>query len=160
LLYTSGVSNKVSVCERCGAPMDVPPDGRHFACKFCGGQVQVAVSAAQLAAGMKLDLSNASAFLTRLAHALETSVGDRTKIQRQGADVVLIELTLAPDVFLVKREAGRVVAQHKRVVRGIALKTATHPLDRWVKMLTAALAAHANEDARATAALSTLFAGG
>jgi hypothetical protein len=109
---------------------------------------------------MRLDLSNASAFLTRLAHTLETAVAERTKIQRHGADVVVIELDLAPDVFIAKREAHGVLAQHKRMVRGIALKTATHPLDRWVEMVTSALATHANENARATAALSALFARG
>jgi hypothetical protein len=116
------------------------------------------VDAAQIAAGMKLDLSNASAFLSRLAHTLETAVAERTKIQRRGVDVVTIELDLAPDMFIAKREAHGVVTQHKRIVRGIALKTATHPLDRWVEMVTTALAAHVNENERATAALSALFA--
>jgi hypothetical protein len=148
----------VKGCERCGAPLDVPEDGGSYGCKYCGAQVQVAVDAAQIAAGMRLDLSNAGAFLGRLAHTLETAVGDRTKIQRQGTEVVVIELDLAPDLFIAKREAHGVLAQHKRVVRGIALKTATHPLDRWVAMVTSALATHANENARATAALAALFA--
>ena len=145
-------------CGRCGAPIDVPDDGRSYGCKFCGAEVLVAVDAGQIAAGMKLDLSNANAFLTRLAHALETAVADRTKIQRHGAEVIAIELDLAPDVFIAKRESHSVLAQHKRLVRGIALKTATHPLDRWVEMVTSALAAHANENARTTQALSAFFA--
>jgi hypothetical protein len=148
----------VVTCERCGAPLVVPEDGQHYGCKYCGAEVQIAVDATQIALGMKLDLSNATAFLTRLAHTLETAVADRTKIQRQGADVVVIELDLAPDMFVAKREGHAVLAQHKRMVRGIALKTATHPLDRWVEMVTTALAAHANENARTTAALTALFA--
>jgi hypothetical protein len=154
--YPSSVG--VKTCERCGAPLDVPEDGRSYGCRYCGAEVQVAVDPGQLAAGMKLDLSNASAFLTRLAHALETALADRTKIQRHGAEVVVIELDLSPDLFIAKREARGILAQHKRMVRGIALKTATHPLDHWVEMVTSALASHANEDARATTALSTLFA--
>jgi hypothetical protein len=138
--------------------MDAPDNGRSYGCKYCGAETQVAVDAAQIAAGMKLDLSNAAAFLARLAHALETAVADRTKIHRQGVEVVGIELDLPPDVFVAKRESHGVLAQHKRMVRGIALKTATHPLDRWVEMVTAALAAHANENARATQALSAFFA--
>jgi hypothetical protein len=145
-------------CERCGAPLDVPKEGLSYGCKYCGAEVQVAVGAEQIAAGMKLDLSNASAFLSRLAHMLETAVSERTKIQRHGVDVVVIELDLAPDLFIAKREGHSVLAQHKRMVRGIALKTATHPLDRWVEMVTTALAAHVSENARATAALSALFA--
>jgi hypothetical protein len=134
------------------------PEGRTFACKYCGAAMQVAVDAAQIAAGMRLDLSNATAFLHRLAHTLEIAVADRTRIERTGQEVTAIHLDLAPDVFLARREGHAVLAQHKRMVRGIALKTATHPLDRWVEMVTAALAAHANENARATAALSSFFA--
>ncbi len=152
------MGNNVVTCSRCGAPIEAQTEGLNYGCKFCGAEVQVVVDAAQIAAGMKLDLSNATAFLARLAHALETAVADRTKIQRHGAEVVAIELDLAPDVFIAKRESHTVLAQHKRLVRGIALKTATHPLDRWVEMVTTALAAHANENQRTTAALSSFFA--
>ena len=107
------------------------------------------VNGAQIAAGMRLDLSNAAAFLARLAHTLEAAVADRTKIQRHGADVVAHRARPRPrGVFVAKREAHGVLAQHKRMVRGIALKTATHPLDRWVEMVTTALAAHLSENAR------------
>lgn len=138
--------------------MEPGAEGRTFGCKYCGSVMQVAVDAAQIAAGMRLDLTNTSAFLHRLAHMLETAVADHTKIERSGAEVIAIHLDLAPDVFLARRESHGVLAQHKRLVRGIALKTATHPLDRWVEMVTQALAAHANENARATQALSSFFA--
>jgi hypothetical protein len=137
--------------------MDPGPEGRSYGCKYCGSVMQVAVDAAQIAAGMRLDLSNTTAFLHRLAHTLETAVAERTKIDRHGSEVVGIQLDLDPDLFLARRESHGILAQHKRLVRGIALKTATHPLDRWVEMVTAALAAHANENARATAALTSLF---
>jgi hypothetical protein len=137
----------VKTCERCGAPLDVPEDGRSYGCRYCGAEVQVAVEASQIAAGMRLDLSNATAFLARLAQMLETAVGDRTKIQRSGVDVIVLELDLGADVFVAKREGHGVLAQHKRMVRGIALKTATHPL-----------ATHVTDNARATAALAALFA--
>jgi hypothetical protein len=138
--------------------MDPGAEGRTFGCKYCGSVMQVAVDAAQIAAGMRLDMSNTSAFLHRLAQTLETAVAERTKIDRHGVEVIAIQLDLEPDVFIARRESHGVLAQHKRLVRGIALKTATHPLDRWVEMVTAALAAHANENARATAALSSFFA--
>jgi hypothetical protein len=50
-----------------------------------------------------------------------------------------------------------VLTQHKKMVRGIALKTATHPIDAWVDMLMRALAAHANENSRATAAVQAIL---
>ena len=41
-----------------------------------------------------------------------------------------------PDVFLAHRESHGVVTQHKKVVRGIALRTTAVAIDRWVEMLT------------------------
>jgi hypothetical protein len=137
--------------------MQPQPDGRTYACQYCGAHRLIGVDAAQLAQGMDADLRDVGAFLHRLAHALETAVADRTKVQREGANVVAIELNLAPDVFLARREGHEVLAQHKRLVRGIALKTATHPLDSWVEMLCKALAAHANENSRATSAVAAIL---
>ena len=137
--------------------MDPLADGRTYVCKYCQARRLIGVDASQLAQGMDVDLSNVSAFLQRLAHSLETAVADRTKVQRQGIEVVAIELNLAPDVFLARRDGHEVVAQHKRMVRGIALKTASHPLDHWVDLLCKALAAHANENSRATAAVAAIL---
>ena len=148
----------VEECEICGAPTEPGADGRTYACPYCRAQRLVTVDAAQISAGMKLDLANAAAFLDRLAHTLEAAFADRTKIQRHGAAVQVIELDLGAERFVATREAHGVLAQHKKVVRGIALKTVSHPLDRWVELLTAALAAHANENTRASEALSALFA--
>ena len=136
------------------APMQ---DGRTYACNYCGAKRLIAVDATQIAQGISVDLSNVAAFLQRLAHALETAVADRTKVQRHGNEVVALELNLAPDVFVAKREGSDVVTQHRRVVRGIALKTADHPIDTWVDKLCKALAAHANENSRATAAVAAIL---
>jgi hypothetical protein len=133
------------------------PDGRTYDCKYCGAQILVSVEVEQLAAGMKLDLSNATAFLGKLAHMLESAFADRTKVHRQGADVHGIEIDLGADLFVARRDGQGVVAQHKKMVRGIALKTATHPLHQWVTMLHTALAALANENTRASQALASLF---
>ena len=48
------------------------------------------------------------------------------------------------------------VGQYKKLVRGIALKTQHHPLDKWVELLIASLAAYANENARVAQVLSQL----
>jgi hypothetical protein len=133
------------------------PDGRTYACEYCSAQILVAVDGAQIAQGMALDLSNATVFLHELAQALESAVGDRTKVQRRGSEVTVLEVDFAPNVFLAKHDGRSVITQHKKVVRGIALKTVTHPLDRWYEMLTDALAAHASENARASDALHRLL---
>ena len=143
-------------CENCGAMMNPQPDGRTYACAYCGTRVQVAVEGAQIAAGMRLDLANMEAFLSQLANTLYAGYSERTKIQAEGSVVHVIEVDLDADVFVARREGHRVVVQHKRVVRGIALRTQTLELEAWVEMLTAALANEANTSARAAWVLAQL----
>ena len=143
-------------CSNCGAMMVPQWDGRVYACPYCRTQVQVAISGAQIAAGMALDLANVDAFLNRLAQTLWRGFSEHARIDAQGTYVMGIEVNLEPDVFMVRREGQHALAQHKKVVRGIALKTATLPLDRWLEMLMDALARHANENARAAWVLGQL----
>ena len=143
-------------CNVCGAPMTPQSDGRTYVCRYCNAQVQVAIEGHQIAAGMRLDLANADAFLAQLAAMLAAGFGAQTRVDAEGGRVVGLEVNLDPDVFLAHRESHGVVAKHRRVVRGIALRTATVPLERWVEQLTAALAKHANDNARAAQVLAEL----
>lgn len=152
------MGSEIVGCERCGAAMEPQPDGRTYVCAYCHTQRLVAVDGEQLARGMAVDLSNVEGFLTHLAHSM-SKMGERAKIHHNGQRVVHVEIDLGADVFLAKRDGPGVTAQHKKIVRGIALKTTTHPLDRWYDMLTKALATHANENARASQALSHLKGG-
>ncbi len=136
--------------------MTPEPDGRTYACPYCRTKAQVAIGADQIAAGMALDLQDMEKFLAHLANTMSQGFAEKTKIQAHGPMVISIEIDLEPEVFLAKRDGQRVLAQHKRVVRGIALKTSTLPLDRWVEQLTVALARHANENARAAWVLAQL----
>ena len=136
-------------CDNCGALMTPQADGRTYACGYCSAKIQVAIDAKQIAAGMRLDLANVDAFLLELATAMSSGFAERTRVQSDAGRVVLLEVNLDPDMFVARREPHGVVVQHKKMVRGIALKTKTHPLDRWVEMLTTALAAHANTSAHA-----------
>jgi hypothetical protein len=143
-------------CTNCGAMMTPTWDGRVYSCPFCRTKLQVAISADQIAAGMALDLANVDAFLGKLASTLWQGFQENTRIQAQGTWVQSIEVNLDPDVFLVHREGQRAVAQHKKMVRGVALRTKTLTLDVWVGMLTEALANHANTNARAAWVLQQL----
>jgi len=131
-------------------------DGRTFACLHCSAKAQVAIDSEQIAAGMRLDLANMEAFLVQLANALHHGFPDRTKIHRTGSVIATIELELEKDLFLAKRDAHGVVAVHKKMVRGVALKIVTHPLDKWVELLTRTIAAHVNSNARVAQALARL----
>jgi len=136
-------------CARCGAMMTPQPDGRTYACAYCQTRVQVAIDGQQIAAGMHLDLANAAAFLNQLAGTLSQGFAEQSKIVANGPEVVSIEVSLEPHLFVAKRQGTGVVAQHKRISRGIALKTKTLPLDEWLSLLTESLAKHANTNARA-----------
>jgi hypothetical protein len=131
-------------------------DGRTLGCDYCGAKVQVAIDGNQVAAGFHLDLSDAGAFLAQLAQDLHPHFAERSKLEMEGPRVRLFELNLDPDVFLARHEPQGIVAQHRKLVRGIALKTATHPLDRWVQLLSKSLAAHANENARVAQVLARI----
>ena len=131
-------------------------DGRTYVCDYCKTQVVVAVEGHQIAAGMHLDLSNIEAFLGQLANTLHAGYGECTQITAQGTYVHAIEVTVEPDGFLVRREGAGVVAQHKKMVRGISLKSTILPLDQWVDLLTKALARQAGSNARAAWVLARL----
>src|SRR5262249_37931798 len=150
-----GMSGPVA-CSNCGAMMVPAWDGRVYACPFCRTQCQVAISGDQIAAGMALDLSNIDAVLSRLAQTLWQGFSEHTRINAQGHYVHGLELNLEPDVFMIHREGQSAVAQHKKVVRGVALRTKTLPLDVWLDLLTEALANHANTNARAAWVLGQL----
>ena len=147
-------------CTNCGAKMTPQFDGRVYVCPFCQMKIQVAIGADQIAAGMAVDLTNIDAFLQRLANALYQGFREYSRIEANGQTIMSLELNLEPEVFMAKREGHRVVTQHKKVVRGIALKTATLPIDRWYEMLTQALARHANENSRAAWVLGQIGGGG
>lgn len=143
-------------CANCGAMMQPQPDGRTYGCPYCRTFVQVAIDGRQLAAGMQLDLANMEVFLAQLANTLTQGFAEHTRVQANGSYVLAVELDLEPDHFIARREGQHVVAEHKKVVRGIALRTHALPLDRWVEQLTDALARHANTNARAAWVLSRL----
>ncbi len=131
-------------------------DGRTFACAYCGTRIQVAIGADQIALGMAIDLSNLEDFVAKLANALSQGFAEHTQIRASGRVVHAIDLNLEPDHFALERHGREFVAQHKKVVRGVALRTAILPLDVWFQKLTDALAAHANQNSRAAWVLSQL----
>ncbi len=131
-------------------------DGRAYKCRFCSAVTQVAIGGDQIAAGMAVDLSNVDAFLAKLANTLHQGFSEHARIEARGTYVTAIEVNLEPDFFHVHREGAQAVTSHKKVVRGIALRTKQLPIDVWFEQLTRALADHANANARAAWVLSQL----
>lgn len=153
----SGAATPVQ-CTHCGAMMVPQWDGRVYSCTYCRTQLQVAIGADQIAAGMQMDFSNVDAFLGRLAWTLKQGFFEHARIQESGGWVTSIEVWLEPDQFIVRREGRQAVAEHKKVVRGVALRTRKLPLDEWHGLLCEALARVANENARAAWVLKQIGA--
>lgn len=143
-------------CTNCGAMMNPLGDGRTYVCPFCNTRILVAVEGHQIAAGMRLDLRNIDAFLAQLANTLHAGFSECTRIQAQGPIVHSIDVVIEPDGFVIRREGASVVATHKKMVRGVALKTTTMSVDQWVEKLTAALARQASTNTRAAWVLARL----
>jgi hypothetical protein len=131
-------------------------DGRTYACEYCEVLQQVSIDAEQIAAGLRADLADAAGFLHRLATSLHHAFGDRTRVRHEAGQVVHFEIDLDKDRFVALRESDGVVAQHKKMVRGVALKTSTHAIDVWIAMLAEALATHATTRAQAARVMSQI----
>ncbi len=136
--------------------MNPQGDARTYICAFCNTKVLVAIEGHQIAAGMRLDLTNIDAFLGQLANTLHAGYAECTRIQANGAWVQAIDVTVDPDGFSIRREGAGVVAQHKKMVRGVSLKSKVLPLDQWVEQLTKALARQASSNTRAAWVLARL----
>jgi hypothetical protein len=144
-------------CNNCGAPLtQAGPDVRKGGCQHCGAELTISIDSAQIAAGMQLDLANAHAFMNQLARALAHAFGERTKIQWDRGAITKVSLELGKDMFVAVLQIDTVEGQHKKLVRGVALKTKIHPIDVWVGLLHEAIATHVNTNAKAATALAQL----
>jgi hypothetical protein len=143
-------------CKYCGAMMTPQRDGRTYKCRFCNTEVVAAIEAQQIAQGMQLDQAKLGDFLDHVARTVSRGFPDRTRVAAPTGRVETLEINLDKDVFVARRNGASIVSEHKRVVRGVALKTTAHPLDKWVELLTKSLAAHANTNANAAWVLSQL----
>jgi hypothetical protein len=148
---------ELSRCNNCGAPLTRSgPDVRKGVCQHCGAELTVAIDSEQIAAGMQLDIANADAFMRQLARALGHAFGQRTRIEWSSGRITKVSLDLGKDMFVAVLEIDQVVGQKKKMVRGVALKTAHHPIDIWVGLLHEAIATHVNTNAKAATALAQL----
>jgi hypothetical protein len=134
-------------------------DGRVHVCPYCRTQVQVAIGGDQIAAGMAMDFANVDQFLLRLAWTLKQGFFEHARIQETGGWVTMLEVWLEPDQFVIRREGREAIAEHKKIVRGVALRTKKLPLEEWHAQLCEALAKHANANARAAWILKQIGGG-
>jgi hypothetical protein len=117
-----------------------------------------------VAAALRADLQDTRSFLEALAVRLEGALPGLTRVQRKRAGLLSrdrvvqrIEVTLGDDRFACEQGPRGVSAEKVHVVRGIALKRETVPVERWIEELAAALSTHAGALAADHAALQRLL---
>lgn len=113
-----------------------------------------------LAASLRADTTDLTAFLEALAVKLEGALPDATTVTRQNKlfarehPVREILVTLGEYQYRIARNAqGPLVTRRAKVVRGIVLKTEQLPMEQWIEELAIVLAEQAGQSAQARAAL-------
>jgi hypothetical protein len=97
--------------------------------------------------------------LAAMAEKLAASFPDFTNADIGGGllsakKVKLLEVTLDPHLYRVRRDGKHVVAERVKVVRGVAIKTTKLDFADWVRELSTDLAAMAKATAASRAALA------
>ncbi len=104
-----------------------------------------------LAASLRQDGGDILAFLEILAKKLEGAIPNQTVVERRGSlfskskPVSAIHVMLGDMKYSLLQNRGRLEAQRIKVVRDIALKTETIPVDQWVEKLSQELLVLASE---------------
>jgi hypothetical protein len=116
--------------------------------------------AASMAAGLGREAAgDRELFLSLLVEALAPALGERLQVERGGwlrrdGPIRRIRLDLEDDHFTLEvGKGGALAASRSRVVRGIALKTETLPVEAWLKAMTESLAEYARTHREALEAL-------
>jgi hypothetical protein len=129
-----------------------------------GDDLEAAPDIDLVAAALRADLQDNRSFLQALAVRLEGALPGIAQVQRKRAGllsrdklVTRIEVTLGDERFVCSQAPHGVTAERVHVVRGIALKRETVPVERWIEELAAALSNHAGALAADHAALQRLL---
>ncbi len=95
-----------------------------------------------LAASLRQDGGDILAFLEILAKKLEDAIPSQTTVERRGGlfakvkPVAAIHVTLGDMKYSLLQNRGHLEAHRIKLVRDIALKTETVPLDQWIERLS------------------------
>jgi hypothetical protein len=113
-----------------------------------------------LAASLRADTTDLSAFMEALATKLAGALPNLTTVTRQSSlfsrehPVKEVAVTLGDYQYRMSREKqGPLTAQRAKIVRGIVLKTDAIPIEQWIEEIAESLAQEANRSAQARASL-------
>lgn len=114
-----------------------------------------------LAASLRADARDLSAFFEVLAAKLSASFPESTDVDREGfrgrGRVKSISVDLGEHRYRLERNAAGVTCLHARAVRGIVLKNEELDLDDWIDALSRDLAEAAEQSERGRLALERLL---
>lgn len=112
-----------------------------------------------LAASLRLHGQEEETLLTVLSEKMLAALPAETTVQRAGGllhrdrAVTALTITLGDRAWELRREQSRVLASVKTVVRGIALKTESLSLGKWLEGLAADLYTYSQDNEESAAAL-------
>jgi hypothetical protein len=116
-----------------------------------------------LAASLRADLSDLSAFVESMAAKLEEAVPSRVRVDRRRTGmfgpktVRSLSVDLGDQRLELRAERGGVQTRWARLSGGIVLKNEELETDAWLAMLSEALAAEANRSEATRKALERLL---
>jgi hypothetical protein len=116
-----------------------------------------------LAASLRADARDLSAFLEVLAAKLSASFPERTRVDREGfrgrGRVKSMSLDLGEHRYSLERDSAGVTCLRAQAVRGIVLKHEESDLNDWIDSLSHDLAEAAEQTERGRIALERLLHG-
>lgn len=118
-----------------------------------------------LAASLRADSSDLTAFVESLAAKLEDAVPGRTKVERRRSGmfgpkaVSRITVDLGDRRLELRHDGGAVQTSCSRLSGGIVLKSEAFDADAWLAVLSEALAAEASRSETTRKALERLLTG-
>lgn len=116
-----------------------------------------------VAAGLRADATDLTAFVEALAVKLEGALPGRVTIARQGGlfsrskGVREISVDMGDSRYSLVSNGGRIETTRRNEVRGIAIKSEPLELDEWIAALSRELEAAARESADGRQALERLL---
>jgi hypothetical protein len=116
-----------------------------------------------VAASLRADTTDLTAFVEGLAERLGGAFGDRMRVERSGTRlsrsrrVRRIVLELDKDRFVLEHDAAQIRCRREALVRGVAIRSDELALEEWLEQLSRALVVESETSAQARAALARLL---
>src|SRR4051794_14718132 len=117
-----------------------------------------------LAASLRADASDLSAFVEALATKLEGALMERVKVVRKRVSLLssrkrvqTITIDLGAHEYVLAWDGSRVETRVGKATRGITLKTELLDLEQWIESLARAIDAEARDSERGRLALQRLL---